>query len=69
LSDEDMAMQIQFVVRREARSQALTAFIHSVEKLQRIVTHQQQRKGPTSESSEAPDLGRFTAVVPKQRRA
>jgi DNA-binding transcriptional LysR family regulator len=69
LSDADMAMQIQFVVRREARSQALAAFIHSVEKLQRIVARQPKRKGPASESPEAAGLQRFHAFGRKGRRA
>jgi DNA-binding transcriptional LysR family regulator len=47
LSDEDMAVEIQFVLRREARSQALIAFIRTVTKLQRRIVHPEQRKAPS----------------------
>jgi DNA-binding transcriptional LysR family regulator len=69
LSDEDMAMEIQFVVHREARSQALTAFIHAIEKLQRMIVHPQKRKGPVPELPEAADIGRFHALGRNREQA
>jgi DNA-binding transcriptional LysR family regulator len=46
LSDEGMAVEIQFVLRREAQSQALIAFIHAVTRLQRRTVHPKPRKPP-----------------------
>ncbi len=68
LSDEDMAMQIQFVVRREVRSQALAAFICAVEKLQRIIAHSQRRKGSASELPDTTGLGKADAFGREHRR-
>jgi DNA-binding transcriptional LysR family regulator len=53
LSDEDMAIEIQFVTRREGQSQALTSFVHTVERLERIMVHARTRKGPVSSSKPA----------------
>jgi hypothetical protein len=64
-----MAMEIQFVVHREARSQALTAFIHAIEKLQRMIVHPQKRKGPVPELPEAADIGRFHALGRNREQA
>ena len=68
LSDEGLAMQIQFVTRREARSSALAAFIHTVERLRKVMAQPRERKGPTAviateESEFSCSLGR------KQRSA
>jgi LysR family transcriptional regulator, benzoate and cis,cis-muconate-responsive activator of ben and cat genes len=66
LGDEDMAMKIQFVARRDARSGALAAFIHTVEKLQRMMAHPRERKRPASLMGTAA-LSR--PVAHRQRRA
>jgi DNA-binding transcriptional LysR family regulator len=48
LSDEGMAVAIQFVLRREARSPALSSFINVVTRLQKRNVHPEMRKPPAS---------------------
>ena len=68
LSDDDLAIEVRFVTRREVRSQALAAFIHTVERLQRMTAHPRTGKGPISVSPTSIDIGP-SRVFEKQRLA
>ena len=48
LNDEDLAIEIQFVTRRDTHSKALAAFVHTVERLRKIMTRSRKPKGPVS---------------------
>jgi DNA-binding transcriptional LysR family regulator len=64
LGEEGMAMEIQFVARRGARSQALAAFAEMVEKLKRVQARQTRGKPPVSELS----ITASPAVLARRRR-
>jgi DNA-binding transcriptional LysR family regulator len=69
LSDEGMEVEIQFVSRREARSQALIAFIHAVNRLQRRIAHPERRKEPAAVEPEEPGYGSLIAFRHELKRA
>jgi DNA-binding transcriptional LysR family regulator len=69
LSDEGMAVDIQFVLRREARSQALIAFVHAMNRLQRRIAHPERRKEPVAVEVEEPSLGTLIAFRQELKRA
>jgi DNA-binding transcriptional LysR family regulator len=69
ISDEGMAVEIQFVLRREARSQALIAFMNAVARLQRRMDHPERRKPPARIDPPEPDYGTLIASKQKLKRA
>ena len=69
LSDEDMAVEIQFVLRREARSQALIAFINAVTRLRGRIAHPERRKAPAVVEPQESGCGTLIAFGNPRRRA
>ncbi len=69
LSDEGMAVEIQFVLRSEMRSQALIAFTNAVTRLQRRIAHPHRRKGPVSVLPNEPGYGELIAFGHELKRA
>jgi DNA-binding transcriptional LysR family regulator len=69
LGDEGMAVEIQFVSRRDAGSPALDAFIHAVTNLQRRIVHPGRRKGPIAVEPHEPGYGTVFAIGHTLKRA
>lgn len=69
LNDEGMAVEIQFVLRRGARSKALAEFTNAVATLQRRISRPEKQKKPVSVMPQDASAGKLLAFEQRRNRA